>query len=226
MRIGIVGTGRIGRILAEQLSPYNEVYLYDKNPEQLQQAFRALDLPRVTDMRAAAMLGNVVLAVPDSAVRPCIEEFNSIALPLTVFHIATNISQAEVESYASPSVRAISVKIIGHAGEMALGQKPVIMVNETPADLAPVAAGLFKVVGEVVIGQADQVRVINRLATEKAVEAAVSIEEALKKQGFTDPRIIRSALSLVAGGVIKAYAADDLGPFAKELANSYRNTLK
>jgi len=58
----------------------------------------------------------------------------------------------------------------------------------------------------VVVGRAYVVHFINTISAEKALEAAVGIEESLKKQQITDPLMIKSAIRQVAAGILKAYA--------------------
>ena len=64
---------------------------------------------------------------------------------------------------------------------------------------------------------------INSVATEEALKAAVSIECLLRSSGIADAEKIRGALSQVAPGVLRAYAEDDLGPFARSIVCSLRD---
>jgi hypothetical protein len=66
------------------------------------------------------------------------------------------------------------------------------------------------------------VTAINTIAAEKAVEAGVLIEETLKAEGYNDPVMIQSAISQVGAGILKAYANNDLGPFAQEVAQKVK----
>ena len=64
---------------------------------------------------------------------------------------------------------------------------------------------------------------INSIATEEALKAAVTVEEALRRAGVEDPDMVKSALTQVLTGVVKAYAADDLGPFARGIVRALRD---
>ena len=85
---------------------------------------------------------------------------------------------------------------------------------------------IFQVVGQVIVGRADIVHTINTIAAEKALEAAVGIEEALKEEHITEPTIIKSAIKQVAAGILKAYADEDMGPFAREIVQSVKNKMR
>ena len=60
-------------------------------------------------------------------------------------------------------------------------------------------------------------------AAEQALKAAVAIEQALCAAGIDDRKMMDGALSVVAPGVLKAYAEDDLGPFARGIVCALRD---
>jgi pyrroline-5-carboxylate reductase len=221
MKAGIIGAGRMGKILAERLAGRQDVFLYDADPAAAQAAAQALGLRAASDL-AGESADVLVLAVPDAAVKPCIEMLLAQQTTAMVFSVATNISREMLAEMAGASLRALNVKIIGHAGEMGRGGQPVIVVDKADPALAAVAAELFAPVGRVVVAAADLVKTINVIATEQALKAAVAIEQALCDAGIDDPAMIGGALSVVAPGVLKAYAEDDLGPFARGIVCALR----
>ena len=221
MKVGIIGAGRMGKKLSERLSGRHEVFLYDADPAAAQATALALGLRASTDL-AGESADALVLAVPDAAVRPCIEILLAQQATATVFNVATNISREMLAEMAGTSLRALNVKIIGHAGEMGRGGQPVIVVDAIDQELAAVAAELFAAVGSVVVANADVVQTINVIATEQALRAAVLLEQALRTAGIENWEMIHGALSMVAPGVIKAYAEDDLGPFARKIIAALR----
>ena len=221
MKAGIIGAGRMGKILAERLATQHEVFIYDADPAVAEASAQALGLRASTDLAGKAA-DTLVLAVPDAAVRPCIEILLAQQATATVFNVATNISREMLAEMAGTSLRALNVKIIGHAGEMGRGGQPVIVVDAIDQELAAVAAELFAAVGSVVVANADVVQTINVIATEQALRAAVLLEQALRTAGIENWEMIHGALSVVAPGVIKAYAEDDLGPFARKIIAALR----
>lgn len=226
MGIGIVGIGRMGRVLARILAGDVELCLFDRNDEQMNLMAEELAVSTVDSLEEIVKMGTVILAVPDHEVVSCIKIFNQIKEPITVINIATNVAQHMLEQIAAPHVKCICVKFIGHADEMALGQKPVIIVNQSPVDIVPEIVEIFQAVGQVLVGRADIVHTINTIAAEKALEAAVSIEEILKQQKITDHVIVKSAIKQVAAGILKAYADGNLGPFAREIVQSVKSKFR
>ncbi len=219
MRIGLIGTGRMGRILAARMETENDVVIYDANSES------AIAVAKSLRLKAAATLVEmdvdaVVLAVPDSAVGACLAELRHTNRRWNVYSVATNISREMLAEMSGGEVRSLNVKIIGHAGEMSRGASPVVVIDEGEPEMIRAAQQIFITVGTVLVGDADQVRQINSVATEEALKAAVSIERLLRSFGIADAEKIRGALSQVAPGVLRAYAEDDLGPFARNIVSS------
>ena len=223
--ISIVGIGRMGRVFAQKLADSRRLVLYDRDIDQAAAAAARVGACAAASLEEAAECGTVILAVPDREVLSCIEYFNSLKKELIVVNVATSVPQDVLEQTVKYPVRGISVKIIGHAGEMTLGMKPVIIVNSAPADLAEQACRLFAPMGCVITGEADDVATINTVAAEVVLEAAVQIENTLRRRGYYNSLVIRSAIGQVAAGVLKAYADDDLGPFAREIVQAVQAKL-
>ncbi len=219
MRIGMIGAGRMGRILAARMALEHEVVMYDADVSGAKKVADALRLTAVASL-AEMNVDAVVLAVPDSAVESCIMKLRDVDKPWTVFSVATNISREMLAAMAEEKVSCLNVKIIGHAGEMSRGQNPVVVIDEGAIDIVRGAQQIFASVGTVLVGNADQVKRINSVATEEALKAAVAIERELLLAGITDPEKLRGALSQVAPGVLRSYAEDDLGPFARGIVKA------
>jgi len=226
LQVGLIGVGRMGKELARRLKGHVELTIYDRDSVLLEIVANELGLTTAASMEDLAGLGTVILAVPDPEVINCIKDFNQLKLPLIAINIATNVAQHVLEETAARHVKCIGVKFVGQAGEMALGIDPVIIINERPAELTAMVADIFAAAGQVLVGKADVVGFINTIAAEKALEAAVYIEEGLQQQGVTNPAIIKSAIRQVAAGIMKAYADQDLGPFARQIVRAVRARQK
>jgi len=219
MKIGMIGTGRMGRILAARMAEAHTVFLYDTDTAGAKKVADSLQLTAVASL-AELNVDAVVLAVPDSAIGPCLAELKATGKSWKVFSVATNISREMLAGLAGEKVQCLNVKLIGHAGEMNRGEKPVIVVDAGDNDMIRHAQQIFATVGSVLVGNADQVKLINGVATEEALKASVAIETVLRAAGITDPEMLRGALSQVAPGVLRAYSEDDLGPFARNIVNA------
>ncbi len=222
MKVGIVGIGRMGKVLAEKFVEHFDVIIYDRNIDDCKICLKNMNIQVAETFLELIQAEIVILAVPDHEVINIVKEFNHVTNKLSIISIATNVSQSVLSETAKPEIKCINVKIIGHATEMALGAKPLIIVNYAPKELVDTAIELFSHVGDVRIGKADIVTVVNRIAAKAAVNAAVEIEKTLYFQGISDPEIIKIAISQVASGIVKAYAYGDLGPFAREIVRAVK----
>lgn len=226
MHIGLIGVGRMGKALAGKLVDHVILCIYDRDSGKMEALANELNVSTAKDMEQIAALGTVILAVPDREVIDCIKAFNNMPHPLTIINVATNVKQQTLEENAASHLKCIGVKFVGHAGEMLLGQRPVIIVDERLPDLVPQVEELFQMVGQVIVGNSDIVSEINTIAAEHVLAAGVHIEANLRQQNITDPLIIKSAIRQVAAGTLKAYADGNLGPFAKEIVQTIREKLK
>lgn len=225
MRVGLVGLGRMGQVLARNLAGKVDLSVYDKLAEHI----KALDIEPVSRVHSIAEFIDrdiVILAVPDSEVLSCVRELNVLKTRLVVANIATNVTRASLEQTTMEPLECIGVKIIGQAKQMALGERPLIVVDDNKPHLLPMVTELFLQIGEVECGDSDQVGIINNLAAKTVLEACVAIEEALRLQGIASSEIIKSAISQVGAGTMNAYAKGDLGPFAREIVAGIKNAEK
>jgi hypothetical protein len=212
----------MGQVLLEKLKGKVDLSLYDKAAERLAEITiaPASQVQSIADFKDREI---IILAVPDAEVLGCVRELNALKAPLVVVNIATNITQSSLEETAEQPLECIGVKIIGQARQMALGERPFIVVDDRKSHLLPRITELFTGIGNVASGNSDQVAKINNLAAKAVLEACVSMEQMLIKQGITNPEIIKSAISQVGAGTMKAYAEGDLGPFARDIVAAIQN---
>lgn len=222
MNIAVLGTGRMGQVLAERLKRRYQVKLFDSNSRALSNACTLLNLPACENL-AEVDADAFILAVPDKEVAGCFELLSQRNTPTAVFSVATNVSREQLQTFTGQSLKGLNVKIVGHAGEMSRGAVPVIIVDDVCPELVAIAVEIFSVVGKTRVGDADTVGKINSLATQEALKAAVAIEKELYALGLNDPEMIHCAISHVAPGVMRAFAEDDLGPFARGIVCRLRD---
>lgn len=226
MEIGVVGVGRLGRELARRIAEYHNLTIFDVDAQRRERISSQYGAKQAESMLELANLDAVILAVPDRAVVSCIEAFQTVSAKAVLINVATNISQHLLQRSAKGRVSCISVKFVSQATEMSCGQSPLLIINDQPSELVPLVQEVFRSVGEQIVGRADMVAAINSIAAEAALVAAVCIEEKLHRQKIHDALIIKNAIRQVAAGVLKAYADNDLGPFAQDVAKTVRCKLR
>ncbi|VBB06896.1 Hypothetical protein LUCI_2136 [Lucifera butyrica] len=222
MQVGLIGIGRMGKALIPGLAEQFELWIYDRDPANMETVAEKYPVFIAKDLAQIAESGVVILVVPDREVVSCLKELNQIKKPVVVINAATNVARYTLQEMAAGHVKCIGAKFVGQAGEIVLGQKPVIIIDDQPADLVPLVKEIFAGIGPIVVGKADMVTYINTVAAEAVLEAAVRMEESLRYRGITEPVVIQTAIRQVGAGILKAYADNDLGPFAREIVRAIR----
>lgn len=225
MKVGIIGVGRMGKILASKLKMYFEVYVFDRDRSHAAKFAAQIGVKQTDSIEDFVGMDAVILAIPDREVLTCIKDFNRLRQKVNIINIATNVSYEVLKATKGKDTYCIGAKFISQADEMAKGEEPVIIIDRIPQNLAEKAYHIFSQIGHVIVGEADIVADINNIAANKILEAAVKIEAELNKQGYYDPMIVKAALNQVAAGVLKAYSQNNLGPFGREIVREVRRRL-
>jgi len=221
-QVGLIGVGRMGKVLTDKIAGHVNLKIFDRDNSRLQMVARERGVFAASSVEELVDLGTIILVVPDREVVSLIKGFNRLGRPLNVINVATNVAQHLLAATALPHVKCIGAKFIAQAGEMAQGAEPVIIVDERPPELAALVREILAPAGKIVFGQSDCAAYINTQVAEKALTAAVQIEETLRCQPYVDDAVIKSAIHQVAAGILKAYANDDLGPFAREVVRAIK----
>lgn len=215
-KILIVGSGRMGSFLAKKLSSSYQVSVYDKSYEKAEALSKNCDVFAVkkTELNQAQL---VILALASEVIPQAIEELESFLNPSAVI---VNIATTFPHRNLSAKLEKVSAKIIGHAKEMAKGEKPVIIMEGNSQNAKEMVRGVFQNIGTVIEGSTDMVSKINTIASKQGVIAALEIKKALGEMELDD-EIITAAIRIVGAGTMKAFALGDIGPFVQAIVREY-----
>lgn len=220
LSVFIMGSGRMGEILAGSISRSQTVIIYDQDEQK----------GRLVAERAGCRYGRpadelpgadvAILALPPAVTVAALESVRQFLSPgAVVINIATTVLKDSLRPVLNGAGHLVGAKIVGHFREMS--ENPAILVDADTEKGMQVAVLLFSGLGRVVPGDERLVQLINTVATREAFRAAARIEDLLREVGV-DPLLISSALRVVAAGSIKSYAEGDIGPFARQLLQEIR----
>jgi len=225
--VSVVGCGRMGSFLAEKFNSNYELIVVDKN---LNVATHLSDKLKCLGSNSYDVLDKadiIVLALPTEVM---VEAVKQITQKLTkspvLVNIATTASDTELEKTFNnkKNINLISAKIIGHAGEMRKGERPIIIIDGSKDSKTKLeAAELFSKVGTVVFGDVQQVALINTVSSEEGIKTALRIKERLLKQNIPE-ELIDFAIRNVAAGTMKAFTEGDIGPFAQKIIEAFNKS--
>lgn len=222
LTVFIMGSGRMGEILAGSVSKDHAVIVYDRDEQKGKAVAERVGCRYGRPAGELPGADAAILALPPAVTVAALESVRQFLSPGTVvINIATTVLKEVLRPVLSGACHLVGAKIVGHYREM--GEKPVILVDADTEKGMQAAALLFSGLGRVVPGDERLVQLINTVATREAFRAAARIEDLLREAGV-DPRLISSALRVVAAGSIKSYAEGDIGPFARQLLQEIRSS--
>lgn len=222
MKIAIVGTGKMGSLLAERLAgPGREILLIGREPLKTYQAAREAGCRAGTLEMAAGAAGAavVILALPAAAVLPVAKQLEPYLGPGTLLvNIATSAPTEPIrQAVAGRGVKVAGVRFIGHALETRRGEIPILAVATDDEGVFSCLSEIFGPLGPVVRGEDDLAQKINTAATRAGIRTALALEKELATLGI-EKDFLHTAIVNVAAGAMKAYARGELGDFARQLA--------
>lgn len=216
-KVIIVGCGRMGSFLAKKLSESHELFVYDRNymkAEALSQSCSASAIKK-DELKKANI---VILALDSDSIPEAIVELEDHLAPEAIIvNIATSFPHSKLIS----KFENVSAKIVGHAKELALGEKPVIIIEGDNLASREMVKKVFENIGNVIEGPTDLVSKINTISSRQGIIAALEIKKALSGMDLDDETII-AAIRIVAAGTMKAFAIGEAGPFVQKIIDEYQ----
>lgn len=215
--VGVVGVGRLGRVVARKLCARHDVLVYDV----AEQALRAT----VEDAAGRIAVASFeVIASRASHVLFCTQAPETLELlrraselelirPLYV-SLVTRLSEREMrDREIAPRLRVASAKVVGQFKAIEAGLPALFVVSDAEQVNALELLGCM---GSVVVGPEQHVSVVNRTATRAALEVA---ERFLDGMGQLDvpAEMAMAALRNVLVGTLLDHPADP--------GNEYINSL-
>lgn len=223
-RVAVVGCGRMGSYLAEKLSEDFELTVVDKNIKVATRISKALDCLGSDNYDVLNISEIIILALPSEYMENALKEITpKLVGGKLLINIATTFPKNEFDNLVKgEKLKSISAKIIGHAAEMKLGEKPLIVIDETKdKDVKLTAAQLFSKIGSIVFGDPEIVPEINTLCSGEGVKTALKIQDMLEKKNIPQ-QYIDFAIKIVAAGTMKAFTEGNLGPFVQKIIEEYK----
>lgn len=221
MQIGVIGAGRIGTQLARSLSLSNiNIKIIDHNWD------KASALAKKVQGQAIDSLINldiVFLALPGEVILDFLLERSFEIQPGQIFvNLATSLTKDTLHGWKrEKQIKLVSAKIVGHAFEIGLGDKPAVLIDGKDPERA-IVANILQDFGICSFGDERIVQKINSIATKEGIDAAVRIKSELDKLGISED-LTNAAIRNVAAGSMKAFTRGDLGPFALKVVEELEN---
>ena len=217
----IMGAGRMGSILARAMSQGNRVTIYQRDEATGRQVAAEIGCAYDQPANALPTADVVILALPTEATAPALASIRGLLKPdAVVINIATKVLKDSLRPLLNGACHLVGAKIVGQFRGME--ERPVIVIDADTGTGQQAASALFACLGTVQPGDERTVQFINTLTARESFRAAIHIQDALQEAGVS-AELINSALRVVAVGSLKAYAAQDMGPFGRDILRELRS---
>jgi hypothetical protein len=208
-RIGIIGTGRLGKALAKPLGEHYKVVGWDANIKRAKQVTKQCNVNFVAALQQVLMSDLVLLCIPGEEVVAFFKDLRRDESFGCIFlNLATDVdTRSLIEELKLHRLRVIGLKPIGQFAALC-HRVPTTFItgHDNPEDLKMLRE-VFAPVGNIYPGDELHVRAINRVATKLALQFCANFESAIQPYA-DDVEWGLSALKSVAVGTMLDYPPD------------------
>ena len=135
-----------------------------------------------------------------------------------LMNMATSAYVDEDIRKKNPKIEIVDTKIIGHAMSMSQGSPCYVVVKTESQETFETIQKILPGYKKVVQGDADVVSAINSIGSGEGIRAAVKVRKLLKP--YNIPKEWEDiVIYTVCAGTMRSYVENDLGRFARELAD-------
>ncbi len=217
--VTVIGAGRMGKIIARQLPEETRKIIIDQKLQRAEELASAIDGIASTDIGAAQEADLFFIVVPASEVNAVVEQICRVARKgAVIVNMATSVNINEQTKNDKHFLNFVEGKIIGQASAMEQGEPGILVVDTVDRAIYRLIKSQLPMFKGICQGNPDLVPYINTVAVNAGLRAAVQASQELTLKGIPEDWL-KTALKTICAGTVKAYAEDDLGPFARELAN-------
>lgn len=220
--VSIIGVGRMGSLLAHKISYDYNLILIDKDLRKCGLLAQEIGALATGEYSMLKLSDYIITALPAGIIPNVLEDIKPY---LSENQILINIS-TDTEKDTFKSIQGLcklaSAKIIGHALNIAAtGELPLVLIDADDESARQKTAEIFAHLGCICYGSEKTVKLINNIASEEGIKAALTIEARLKELNIP-PEYISFAIRNVACGTMNAYALGEAGPFVQKIIEKFK----
>ena len=225
-KVAVFGAGRMGSVVAGQLPSDVEKLVIDNHAEAAEKLAASIGGKGTADPHAAADADVVALVLPAPVVSIVAKELGPILKPgAIVLNMATKGTIEEETKASYPQIHYVDAKIIGHADSMKLGAPCFVVVKTEDDAILEAAQYVLQGYRKVVKGNADLVPLISSIGSTEGIRAAIRCRQLLKE--YDIPKEWEDiVIYTVCAGTARAYVEDNMGEFAKALAEKLEKEVE
>lgn len=219
LTVAIIGAGRMGGVVGRQL------------PEDVKKIIIDIDEPKAKDL--AVEIGGtyavtldgakdadvISVVLPTPAINSVMDELTGIAKNGAILmNMATNGTVDTKIVAKNDKLHIVETKIIGHAMSMSEGSPCYVVVSTENEEIFGKIKRILPGYKKVIMGDTKIMPDIAKIGSTEGIRAAVTVRKLLKQ--YNIPKDWEDiVIYTVCAGTMRSYVENDLGHFAKELAD-------
>jgi pyrroline-5-carboxylate reductase len=213
----VVGSGRLASMLLTLLKEKKETYVYGRNEQTVVTLLKQFPGVKKGDQSIFSQVEIVFLCLPKSGYEEFLKEYATLfSKDVTFYHMATALHENDVKTWcAGRSV--VPLKLAGHAAVVKKQLKGLFVIPPHYQEKQSIIAKWFPSM-DIAIAEEDKVLLANQLGTEEAIRMILLLKERMAKHNLPES-IIKQTFDQTVHGVIESYQNNDLGGFARKIAN-------
>ncbi|MFC0473194.1 hypothetical protein ACFFHM_22520 [Halalkalibacter kiskunsagensis] len=213
----VVGSGRLASMVLALLKEKKETYLYGRNEQTVGTLLQTFPDVQMGEKTSFSKIKHVFLCLPKTGYEQFLNESaDFFPNDVTIYHMATAVTESDVQKWCHGK-RVVPLKLAGHAAVVRNQLKGLFVIPPHYQEELLTISKWFPSM-EIVIASEDEVLLANQLGTEEAIRMIILLNKRMRKHNLPES-IIKQTFNQTVHGVIDAYQRNDLGGFAKKIAD-------
>jgi len=218
LKVAVIGAGRMGSVVGRQLPDDVRKLIIDTDEAKAKALAEQINGTYALILDAAQDADLILVVLPTPAINPVMDQLVDIAKDGAILmNMATNGTVAAEIIEKNNKIHIVDTKIIGHAMSINQGSPAFVVVKTEDEGVFENIRHILSGYKKVVMGNADIVPDIAKIGSEEGIRAAITVRKLLKK--YNIPKDWEDiVIYTICAGTMRSYVENDLGLFAKELA--------
>lgn len=219
LTVAVIGAGRMGGVVGRQLPEDVKKLIIDTDEQKAKALAEKIGGIYSTDLKAAKDADIISVVLPTPAINSVMDQLTEIAKDDAILMNMATKGTVDAEIAAkNDKLHIIETKIIGHAMSMNQGSPAYVVVNTENEKIFEKVNHILPGYKKVVMGDTKIVPEIAKIGSTEGIQAAVTVRKLLKK--YKIPKDWEDiVIYTVCAGTMRSYVENDLGHFARELAD-------
>lgn len=219
MKVAVIGAGRMGSVVGKQLPDDVEKLIVDNDELKARALAEEIKGSYASDLHAVRECEIIAIVLPTPAINPLLDQLVGIVKDGAILmNMATSGTVDSGIKQLNDQIHIVDAKIIGHAMSMTQGSPAYVIVKTEDQRLFEKIEHILPGFKKVLMGNADIVADIAQIGSSEGIRAAINVRKLLKP--YNIPKDWEDiVIYTVCAGTMRSYVENDLGHFAKQLAD-------